>query len=399
MATRTFTGKFLSKLDKIDRKDIENFLVQTVEEKSLLEIIINNMQEGLIVTDANFKVLFSNISARNFIGVSTNKEIENISLLDIIEDENFKTFLNELDKNIRFSTSTEVITEKPIERIININIIPVPDEKNQLFSIIFIIYDITERKRFENQRLQAEKVSSLATLTAGIAHEIKNPLNSLNIHVQLIKRSIDELKGSKKSIDLDRFLKSVDVIDEEIQRLGNVVDSFLKAMRPSKPQLEIKNINMIIQDVINIISPEAAEKKILLSTDLDQDLPLTYVDPSQLKQALINIVRNSIEAMHGRKNKFLKLITYFDKKTIHIDIIDSGCGIPEEDYLKIFEPYYTTKHSGTGLGLMTVYRIIKEHNGAIDLKSKIGEGTKFSIILPLPQTSPRLLDSVGIKKD
>lgn len=355
------------------------------------------MLEGIIVTDESLKIVFSNYSAKNLLGISTNKNITDMLLLDIIRDNKLKRTIEFFKKTYKTVTNLEMSIDHPIERFININILPIRDEENNVLSIIFIINDITERSRLERQKIQSEKLSSLAALMSGVAHEIKNPLNSLNIHIHLIRRSISEAQNSKKTINLDRFIDSINIIEEEIKRLGNVVDDFLQAARPTSPQFELKSMNQIIYDVISIISPEARERNITITTQLEQNSPYLYIDPNQIKQALINVVRNSIEAINPAKDGFITVRTHFDESAVYITVTDNGCGIAEEDYIKVFEPYYTTKFSGTGLGLMIVYRIIKEHNGAIDLKSKVGEGTQFTIILPLPQTSPRLLDAVGIQ--
>lgn len=399
MVTKTFTGKFLSKLDKIDRKEIESFLVEIVKEKSFLEIIFDSLREGVIVTDESLNVLFLNRSARNDLGISARKKVGGVCVLELIRDDSLRSIVERFRSDLAPVTNLEIAVEQPVERIFDVNIMAIRDAKKKVLSIIFFLSDLTDRRKAEQSRAQSEKLSSLATLTAGIAHEIKNPLNSLNIHIQLIKRSIDEARSSSTSINLDRFLKSIDVIEEEINRLGNVVDDFLGAVRPSEPQFDLNNINKVIDDVVRMIKPEANENHVEIVAELEPDSPPLYIDANQIKQALINVVRNAIAATEESRDGLIRIHTRCDGLAMYIDIIDNGCGIDEDDYVKIFEPYYTTKHSGTGLGLMIVYRIMKEHDGAIDLRSEVGEGTTFSLILPLPQASPRLLEAVGIQPD
>jgi two-component system, sporulation sensor kinase E len=255
---------------------------------------------------------------------------------------------------------------------------------------VFIINDITGLKKKERERMQAERLLSLAKLIAGLAHELKNPLNSLTIHAQLLKKMLSPGHEHEQQIEFSRINQSVNIILEEIQRMSKIVDQFILAARPSRPSFEMHNINSLVQRIAEFLGPELELKGIHLRLDLDPEIPMTRLDEHQMRQALLNIVRNSIEAIetpHGQ----IEIKTTLRDDSIQIHVRDNGCGIPEQDQGKVFEPYYTKKFSGSGLGLMVVYRVIREHNGGISLKSQPGQGTTFTITLPLTQKPLRLL--------
>jgi signal transduction histidine kinase len=251
---------------------------------------------------------------------------------------------------------------------------------------VIIIVDITEKKIREMQLRQAESLAALTTLSAGVAHEIKNPLTSIDIHIQLLKKEIAELDGAKTK-NMKNLLV---IVKEEIDRLNSIVQDFLFAVRPMSMNLSMENINEIVKEMTQFLQYELEEADIEVGLELDKDLPKVVVDPKYLKQALLNVIKNSIQAIH--ENGEIRIKTeQTSVGDVAVQVTDNGEGIPENLIGKIYEPYYTTRKFGTGLGLVIVYKIIKELGGDIKVRSKEGVGSTFSIILPVLEKKKKLL--------
>ena len=255
------------------------------------------------------------------------------------------------------------------------------------------VEDITERRAKEARLRRAESLASLTTLAAGVAHEIKNPLGSIGIHIQLIQKT---LKAAGR-LDRTTVRRYLDIINEEVDRLNRIVVDFLFAVRPMDARLEEGDLNQVIADLLEFVHFELEEDKVVLESRLDEEIPPLSFDEKLLKQALLNVINNAVAAMPDGGT--LTVATERAGDVVLIHVIDTGTGISEENMAKIFEPYFTTKEFGSGLGLTVVYKIVKEHGGEIALKSKEGEGTTFTISLPIPQKELRLLGFKGKKHE
>jgi len=206
-----------------------------------------------------------------------------------------------------------------------------------------------------------------------MAHEIRNPLTSIKGYAQFIKMELGE--GSPLSED-------VDIIINEVDRLNGILDRFLTFARPTQPKLEKCSINDIIKDVVKLLGSDKLPQNIKLETDL-QDVPESDLDYEQMEQALLNVAINAVQAM--KSGGTLSFSTTYNpaEKLVEADISDTGPGIPSESLEDIFEPFYTTKPKGTGLGLSITSTIIESHKGFIEVKTVPGEGTQFTIKLPI----------------
>ena len=219
-----------------------------------------------------------------------------------------------------------------------------------------------------------------------MAHEIKNPLGSISIHIQLIQKALGNGANGKNIETIQNYL---DIVNEEVERLNGIIVDFLFAVRPMDVNLVAQNLNDLVHELFEFIHYELEEQKIRLEFNLDDRMPELQLDVKYMKQALLNIVKNAISAMP--EGGTLRVETIARDDQVELSIRDTGVGIPEENMTKIFEPYFTTKDFGSGLGLTLVYKIIKEHQGEINLESREGEGTTFTITLPVPQKEQRLL--------
>ncbi|WP_158553381.1 ATP-binding protein [Peribacillus saganii] len=238
--------------------------------------------------------------------------------------------------------------------------------------------DITVEKNNEKRIREMEKLSVVGELAAGIAHEIRNPLTSLIGFTKIIKEKITDSS-------INEYLV---IMEDELDRINQIVNEFMFIAKPNET-MEIKeaNINALVRNVIKFMEPQTNLKSILVNLYFSDKIT-AFCDPNQIKQVLINIIQNAIEATSESLSIDISL-KKLDENQFKIEIRDRGCGISEERLKRLFEPFYTTKEKGTGLGLMVCKRIIEIHNGTIEVKSNPGFGTIFEIVLPIKQKTSK----------
>jgi signal transduction histidine kinase len=256
----------------------------------------------------------------------------------------------------------------------------------QRFAVI--LNDITRDKATTAELLENERTSSILLLAAGVAHELGNPLNALTIHLQLIARQLKKLKASKETGSLTA---SIGICQEEVKRLDGIISNFLDAIRPQPPDLAETNLGEVLDEVLRFQQSEFADRDLAVEAETPADLPVVMADRNQLKQVFFNITKNAMEAMQpgGR----LRIKTRTDDDDVYLLFGDTGSGIKPEDLVRLFQPYHTTKPGGTGLGLMIVQRIMREHGGQVGLESKEGVGTIVTLQFPRKDRRVRMLQS------
>lgn len=235
---------------------------------------------------------------------------------------------------------------------------------------------IDKTKNLEKRAINSERLAFVGTLAGGLAHEIKNPLSTLNINLQLLKEELQSMTGE----NCKRAYTKTQVLQKEVQRLDEILNDFLRFAKGQELELKDHDMNEILDEVVDFVTPEIKQKKILILKSYDADLPLCCIDSNLIKQAILNIIINAEQAMENGGELMVR--TTRDKKYIQIDITDTGPGIPKDIIGKIFQVYFSTKKTGTGLGLPTAKRIIEDHRGTISVQSEEGKGTNFSITLP-----------------
>jgi signal transduction histidine kinase len=224
-----------------------------------------------------------------------------------------------------------------------------------------------------------EKRNLLSRLLARLAHEIRNPLSSLDIHVQLLEEDLAQLAPATRK----QLSGRLDIIHGELHRLENIVKHFLRLAKPSALETEPVQITTIVKHVCDLLRPEAAAREIAIELQLDEILPPVMADPVQITQALLNLVINSVQAI-GRKGEItLRLSSQSD--SITIEVHDTGPGIPAEKQAAIFEPYFTTKDEGSGLGLWIAQQIATAHGGSLTTANAPSGGAIFTLLVPLPR--------------
>jgi len=228
-------------------------------------------------------------------------------------------------------------------------------------------------KKTEAQLIRSEKLAALGQLAAGIAHEIRNPLTSINILIHSMTENLPSGDSHKEDLK---------VIEEEIHRMNEILDQFLRFAKPATPLLEKADVSSIFEETLQLLRPHI-EKQIIVVEKEFQSLPIILMDREQMKQVFLNLLLNAIQAMPGGGHLTLRGQNSGDGQWIHISIQDSGIGISSENINKLFDPFFSTKEGGIGLGLSITHRIIDQHHGKIEVESAPGKGTLFTIWLPI----------------
>jgi len=381
---RDFIGQAIKRIDKLDKEQIHRLVFDMKEDNQILEMVLGSLDRGIIVTDKQNKITLVNKHIRRFIPLKSGNLQDKI-IWEIIEDPQISLFIQQVlinQDHIRERHFTLDMLGRTV--MISLSLLPLVKDGRVRGNLLFA-EDITQKKIEETRLRRAESLISLTTLTAGIAHEIKNPLGSIAIYLQLMEKVLNrqckECNGE--------LLGYIEILNEEVERLNSIVVDYLFAVKPLDTNLEPSDLNHVIEELVEFVHYELEQDGIQLHIDLAESLPALALDDKLMKQVLLNLVKNGSAAIDGKGDIYIS--TFQEGENVCLTIKDNGTGIPEEERSKIFEPYFTTKDNGTGLGLTLVFKIIKEHEGDIEVSSRIGQGTTFKIFLPVPQREQRLL--------
>jgi len=383
---RGFFDKLVDRLDRLDPKSVQTQFLRLAQEKGLLETIFQSIQEGVIVIGGSGKLNYANKAAEQLMGFSLESaKGRPVSryLREIDWDRILKLDENEWSKLI----SREMEITYPEHRFVSFYVVPVSPEAGDEAGAVVIMRDVTHDRQHEANMLESERLNAVKLLAAGVAHEIGNPLNALNIHLQLLEREIRNL--AKK--DAANLKELVEVARNEVSRLDLIITQFLRAIRPAKPRLVMSRIDNILKETLALLRQEIQDRNIKVEIDCPESVTKIRVDRNQIKQAFFNVIKNACQAMPD--GGWLRIVLYDSAQFLAVSFRDTGVGIKPQDFGRIFEPYHTTKTGGSGLGLMIVQRIVQDHGGQIEVVSKPRAGTSLTILLPFAEPRVRLLKS------
>ncbi len=382
-----FFDRLAARLDKVDPGSLQAQLLRLARERGFLETIFQSIQEGVLVIDNDGKLLYANRAAEQFIGFEFAR----------VRGRSVERYLRDLDWNRLLGVEDEPGTARlltheleityPEHRFLAVYAVPLPVQEETGKSVLIIFRDVTRDRLQEIDALDGERLNAVRLLAAGVAHEIGNPLNALNIHLQLLAREVAALPEASRAGLTDL----VEVARTEVGRLDNIIAQFLRALRPSKPQFELASPDEALQETLRLMKADIENRRIAVSIECPDAVPRVFIDPQQIKQVFFNLIKNALEAMPD--GGALKIAFGVGDVFLTIAFQDTGHGIPASDMGRIFEPYHTTKSKGTGLGLMIVQRIVQEHGGQIEVSSKPRAGTCFRVLLPLADRRIRMLQS------
>jgi len=379
---RGFLQKLIGRIGLVQPGEVQNYLIELAREKGFLETIFNAIHEGLLVTDRAGRIIYLNRAGCAFFGIEAHASLGK-PLDEVVRGLEWKAISGGGE-----SVNRDLEVFYPENRLLNFYVVPLKDDENdETEAMAIILRDITQTRRHTEETIESERFSALTLLAAGVAHEIGNPLNSLNIHLQLAQRRIKKLP-EKFRATLDG---SLDIARQEVTRLDHIIGQFLRAIRPQPLETSIEDINGIVGESVSFLEAEIQNRDILVELDLGKNLPLLPVDRGQLKQAFYNIIRNGFQAM--RSGGILRVRSGADENHLWVSFSDTGGGIPTDQMGRVFEPYFTTKEGGTGLGLLIVRRIVRAHGGEVILESTEGKGVTLTIRLPRADRRVRFLSA------
>lgn len=342
--------------------------------------LINSLRTSIVITDTNSTLTTFNRSARQLFDLGDKFVGQKLSQHELYKSLTQRT--SDAQKSIdqalteRQALRYEAIPYK--QKVLDLTISPYQDESGAARGIIWAADDITEATATKHQLLASERLAAVGRLSAQVAHEIRNPLSAIGLNAELLEEEfVDGLPPGPRQQEAAQLLRA---ISDEVTRLSDVTEGYLHLARMPHPLRREADINQLIADLFVMLGEEMKSHHIDVRFKFCEPAPRCFVDPGQIRQALINIVRNSREAMPDGGS--LTVTTYQGSDCI-ITVADSGPGIPEDVRSRVFEPFFTTKHNGTGLGLSLTHQIITEHQGDICITTAEPHGT--AVILRLPK--------------
>jgi len=366
-------GELTSQLQLLGQQ-LQTDRVKMLSEKAQLQQVVDHLEDGIILFTQDRRILFFNkvaevVVARpleQVIGRPWKEVLEPSHPLHPLLEHAF-----EQQTGVRSAAIT--LPRDGGDKELLVSVFFVTDAQEAMGAMV-VVKDLESIKTLQSLISYSAKLTALGRLTSGVAHEVKNPLNAMMIHLELLK---EKLEAPPEEVQ-----QSLEVIGSEIRRLDRVVQGFLRFIRPEELSLKLLDVNVLLKDVVALLETEWQKEGIRFAFHFDPTLPLVAADEELVRQAFLNILLNACQAMpNGGKVSILTEGEEWD--FVKVSIADSGVGIPPEDIDKIFHLYYTTKSGGSGIGLSLVYRVVQMHDGLIEVLSEVGRGTTMIVRLPV----------------
>ncbi len=343
--------------------------------KENLDQILGNLQDGILLFTGGGRAVLVSEAARRFLNVE-NGPILGLHAQEIFDPSTLlgRTLREAFDRGVRLEKE-EVRTETGHRIQASLEFIYDEETRKDLGALV-TLHDLESVEAIESELELSRRMAAIGRLTSGVGHEVKNPINAIVVHLELLKNKLGD--GNTQAT------RHLEVIDAEIHRLDRVVQTLVDFSRPVELQLKEQDLRQPIGDVLALASDELSTRNVTLESSLASNPLIANVDADLLKQAVINVIENGAQAMpEGGK---LRVILEEDKKTAVLRIADEGSGISDEIRDKIFDLYFTTKSGGSGIGLAMTYRILQLHHGSVEVQSNLGRGTEFVLRIPLAAT-------------
>lgn len=378
--------RLLGKVDALDQANLAILVQRLARERALLETVFDTVREGVLLTDADAVIEYANRAGAALIGIKP--EDLGKAVLWKWAPGLARTFPLGL-AGADGSSSREIEIEYPERRVLRVQVTPLEGAEATGLDrrFVIILLDVTEERASTEERIEDERMNSIRMLAASVAHEVGNPLNSINIHLQLLERRLARLEST---LEVTKLAESVAICSSEIRRLDDILKNFLDAIGPKAPDLRDVNLLQVVDEVLAIQREEMTNLGIRVDMEIhDADLPPVSGDFNQLKQVFFNLLKNAMEAMDS--GGLIAIRVYSDEEYVTVSLRDTGEGMERDAVSRIFDPFFTTKSGGHGLGMMIVMRILRAHGAHIDVDSRPGFGTTVTLRFPQKHRRVRLL--------
>ena len=386
MERRSFYEKIINSLDReiINKEDIKKSLVSLSKSNSIYLSIFDSLDEGIILVDLDGYPIFYNKKASVLF-----EQIKKSSIFHVLPEDVIKNF--EITKNE--DKTTEIIS--PIKVFKSSYYLKFVINKIELYdneiAILIVFYDINAQIKEEREKQIEKSFSNLMEMMYTLAHEIRNPLTSLDLNIKIAQKQIEDTDTCSCPNCKSQLVQSLNTTSSEIKRLNRILDTFLSSSKPLQPRLTVLNLNEVVKELFSLMKSQfqLANKNLILK--LKENIQPILADKDLLIQAIVNLVKNAFEAIS--EGQTVIIATYDVESNVILEIKDNGPGMDSETLQKIFNPFFTSKSTGTGLGLTIVYRIVQSILAEIDVESEKGVGTTFRIIFDSNKVKHSLLYS------
>jgi two-component system, sporulation sensor kinase E len=394
MIPRDPLQNILGRVPDLDKVSLVSLVGRLARERRLFHGLLQTLREGVLLIDAAGVIEYANSAARAMLGFDE-KDVGRAVLWKQVPD---------LARTLKFTRTGTLVVESGISRELQLSY---PESRTvRLYLMRFdegeageegggvarhavILSDITREKESTQQEIENQRVQSILQLSAGVAHELGNPLNSLHIHLQVMERQLR--KAREASPALDKFRHSLEICSGEVSRLDSIITHFLAAVRPAHPDLSEVDLISVLEESLEFLAPEMESAGVRVDVSVDRTVPIVEADRNQLKQVLFNILKNARQAM--RSGGTIKVAASSDDEFVFLRVADPGEGISDDELPRVFQPYFSTKQGGHGLGMMIVERIMRDHGGQVGIDSKKGVGTLVTLQFPQKHRRLRLLEN------
>ena len=369
---RGFFNKVAEHIDKLDAEGQRKQYRLLVEELSFYESVFSSLREGVLVVDAAGTTVYANEAVARLTGFDGAKA-KGRPVRHILPDWDWDNLLAPSGEGQGWTrqASCEIEVTYPERRILEIQATPSAN------GTVLLVRDVTLARAQEESARETSRTDAVRDLAAGVAHEIGNPLNAISLNLQLLAR---EFRREPDEERRTRLLHDIATSQKEVKRLEGIIKGFLSALRPAKLNLVPGSILDPLTNTLDALKAQFEDRRIQTQLNLPTALPTVLVDHAQMEQVFFNLVKNAIEAM--KDGGSLDIEVAADDRDVHVVFRDNGTGMDAATLAHIFEPYQTSKEQGSGLGLMLSRRIVHAHGGEIDVESKPGAGTAFTVRIP-----------------
>jgi signal transduction histidine kinase len=371
--------RLLGRVEDLDSRNLAILARRLDRERGLMETVLETLREGVLVLNDDGGVAYANPAALALAGLDE----------AALAGDGPPRFPPELAAALAPTAgggarSLEVEVTYPEPRILRVHLADAEGPAQGKPLRVAVLADISAERVQTEDRVESERIDSIMTLAAGVAHEIGNPLNALSIHLQLLRRRLAGV-GAEAA----RSLETVDLLEAEVRRLDGIVRNFLGAVRPSRPNLADTSLLEVAASALALLKDQMEQLGVRATVDVAGEIPPVLADRDQVQQALFNVLKNALEAMD--RGGELTLRARSEDDWVVLEVADTGVGIPAGKLTRVFDAYYTTKRDGSGLGLLIVLRILRAHGGRVDIASEPGKGTTVTLRFPQRHRRVRLL--------